>query len=79
MNPAAKPTPWDLCHRCSSPHGYYKMVRFDDGVDEYDAYICKSCADSPDVRIDRLETHVRVLSVLTALLAVGFILVSCHH
>lgn len=73
-----KPTPWDLCHRCSNPHGWFKMVAFDDGIDEYDAYICKACAEAPEIRLDRLETRVRWLTAAVAVLAIALFVTRCH-
>jgi len=78
MNASIKPTPWDLCHRCSNPHGWHKMIRFDDGVDEYDAYICRACAQSPDVRLDRLESQVRLLTITIVVLTLALILSRFH-
>ena len=73
-----KPTPWDLCHRCSNPHLFFKMVRLDDGIDQYDAYICKACAESPETRLDRLEMNQRILAIVVAVI-VAALLISRFH
>ena len=78
MNASIKPTPWDVCHRCSNPHGWYKLVRFDDGMDEYDAYICKACAQSPELRLDRLEFQVRLLTITICVVTLALLVTRCH-